>query len=128
MKTYARWLFGLAAAFNAAVGLALLFARPMLGPLLGLAPITGSNIAIVNVAGGLIVLFAYAYLRVALDPVRFRSFIGLAVIGKLIAVVGVVTPWLVGAIDARLPGLVGGDLVFAVLFADYLRRTRSSAA
>ena len=123
MKTYAHWLFGLAAAFNALVGLAMLLGRPLLGPMLGLAPLVGTNIAIANLAAGLILTFAYAYLRVAMDPVRFRPFIGLAVIGKLLAVACVVWPWLAGDIDARLPRLVAGDFVFALLFADYLRRT-----
>jgi len=59
-----------------------------------------------------------------MDPVRFRPFIGLSAFGKLAAAIGVALPWLAGAIDARLPALDGGDVIFAALFLDYLRRTR----
>jgi hypothetical protein len=38
----------------------------------------------------------------------------------------VVAPWLTGAVQTRPPLLLGGDLVFALLFLDYLRRTAAT--
>ncbi len=118
----APWLFGVAAAFNVAVGIGLLFLRPWLAPLLGLDPIAGTNLVLIDLAGGLILLFGYAYARVAMDPTRYRPYIPLGIGGKLVAVVSAAAPWLAGEISWRLPLLAGGDLVFAALFLAYLRR------
>jgi hypothetical protein len=74
----------------------------------------------------LVAVFGYTYLRIAQDPERFRSFIELGVIGKLLAVAAVVWPWLAGDIGWQLPLLVSGDVVFALLFIGYLHRTRRS--
>ena len=125
MKSYARWLFGTAAAFNIALGLALLFLRPQLEPLLQIEPAQGANLVLGNLAGLLAALLGFIYALIAGDPARYRSIIILAAAGKLLAVVVVVTPWLRGEISAALPMLVAGDAVFAALFLDYLRRTRA---
>jgi hypothetical protein len=123
MKPYARWLFGIAAALNFLVAVGLLFLRPWLAPLLGLDPITGTNLVLVNFAGTMIGLFGYGYLRIARDPARFRPFIHYSAIGKLLAVAGAAWPWLSGAIPSTIPLAMSGDVVFALLFIDYLRRT-----
>ncbi len=127
MKTYARWLFGFSTALNVAVGLAILFLRPLIAGALGLSPIAGTNLVLVNFAGAMIVLFGYGYLRIAMDPVYFRPLIHVQAIGKLLAFVCAAVPWLMGAIPARLPLLLLGDVVLALLFLDYLRRSRWSA-
>ena len=66
----------------------------------------------------------FGYARVALEPGRFRPLIAIGAWGKL-AAVGTV---LVGALTVphlwRLLALVSGDVAFAALFLDYLRRTR----
>ena len=69
-------------------------------------------------------LFGWAYLQIARDPRRYRPFIGLGAIGKLLAVAATTLPWLRGEIGAALPMLIGGDLVLALLFLDFLRRTQ----
>ena len=124
MKLSAPWLFGAAAAFNFAVGFALLALRPWAGPLLHLDPIAGTNLVLVDLTGGFILLFAYGYARIALDPVGWRPLIGLSAIGKAMAAVGVILPWAMGQIPAVLPSLVGGDVVFAGLFVVFLRQGR----
>jgi hypothetical protein len=124
MSGYSRALFGSAALFNFAVAAGLSLFRPLLAPLLGLEPVSGANAAVFNVAAALVAVFGYAYWRAALDPVRYRPYIELGIIGKLVVVIVVCASWLAGSIDGRLPGLAGGDLLFAALFADYLRRTR----
>ena len=64
---------------------------------------------------------------IALDPVRYRVFIPLSIVGKLSAVVCISAPWLAGKIPATLPMLGSGDLIFAALFLVYLIRTRRQA-
>ena len=44
MQTYARWLFGTAAAFNILIGLSLVFLRPLLQARLGIEPAEGANL------------------------------------------------------------------------------------
>jgi hypothetical protein len=127
MTTYARWLFGIAAVFNFAVGLALLFFRPLLLGKLGFDPVTGSNIVIANLTGMFVALFGWCYLLVALDPVKNRPFIAVGAIGKLLAICCAAAPWLSGTITMKPPPLLAGDLILALLFLDYLRRTRQSA-
>ena len=124
MDTYARRLFGVAAFTNFLFAFVLLFLRPVLARLVALDPVAGTNRVFVYLTATLVGAFGYSYLRVAGDPRRFRSFIELGAIGKLLAVTAVTVPWLAGEIGWRLPSLIGGDLVFALLFIDYLRRTR----
>ncbi|HXQ17547.1 MAG TPA: hypothetical protein VN814_23255 [Caulobacteraceae bacterium] len=123
MSAYARWLFGVAAAANLLVAAAMSLGQGLFVSILGLDPITGTNIVLVDLAAVLIGAFGYGYGRIALDPGRFRSLIAIGAWGKLAAVATV----LVGALTVphlwRLFALVGGDVAFAVLFLDYLRRT-----
>lgn len=125
MQTYARWLFGAAAAFNILLCLALVFLRPLLQQRLGIDPAEGVNLVLGNLAGLLAGLLGVIYALIARDPARYRPIIILAAIGKLLAVVTVLTPWLRGEISATLPMLVAGDAVFAALFLDYVRRMRA---
>jgi len=92
--------------------------------LLPLDPIGGTNLVLANLAGLLVASFGYDYARVAGDPVTFRPYIHLGAIGKLLAVAGVVWPWWIGAVSWKLPALVGIDLIYAILFLDFLRRTK----
>ncbi len=124
MHAYARWLFGIAAAFNLSMAGGLLFLRPWIAPILKLDPPSGTNLAAVNITGVLIATFGYAYARVAMDPARFRPYVTLGIVGKLLVVAATLFTFLAGSIDWRLPALAGFDCVFTVLFLDYLRRTR----
>ena len=126
MQAYTRWLFGAAATVNFVVGLVFLFARSWFLGTFGLDAVAGSNIVLGNLVGMFIVLFGYSYLLVAMDAARYRVFIPLGAIGKLCAVACGVVPWVLHEVSATLPALLGIDLVFAVLFFDYLRRTRAS--
>jgi hypothetical protein len=78
----------------------------------------------VYLSATMIGLFGWAYLQVARDPRRYRPFVGLGAAGKLLAVTAATVPWLRGDIGAALPLLIGGDLVLALLFIDFLRRAR----
>jgi hypothetical protein len=72
----------------------------------------------------LIASFGVAYVCVAVNPGKYRPYIPLGVVGKLMVVAVVCWPWLGGNVSWRLPALASSDLVFAALFADYLRRTQ----
>ena len=123
MRGYARWLFGVSAATNLVVSGTLLFFGSLVARRLALDPIVGTNVVLFDFAGMTIGLFGYAYIRVALDPDRFRPLIHVTALGKLFAFASAALPWLTGIISSRLPVLLSADVVFAILFLDYLRRT-----
>jgi hypothetical protein len=104
--------------FNLAVGGALLFLSPWLFTLLKLAPIDATNWVTLNLTGCFVALFGYSFARVAADPVKYRPYIHLAAIGKLLAVAGVIVPWLSGRVPDALPAFIGADLIYAILFLD----------
>jgi hypothetical protein len=123
MTNYARVLFGIAALFNFSVAAGLIFLREPLAPLLSMDPATGTNVLAFNMAGALIGVFGYAYWRVAMDPVAYRPYVHLGIVGKLLAVIVAAATWITADVSWQLPALAGGDLLFVALFADYLRRT-----
>ena len=124
MTRYARWLFGISAVTNFAVSGALVLFGAFVARRLALDPIVGTNVVLFNFAGLTIGLFGYAYVRVALDPSHFRPLIHVTAIGKLLAFASAALPWLTGIISSRLPLLLSADVMFAILFFDYLRRTK----
>ena len=124
MSAYARWLFGSAAAANLIVAAWLALAQGLFVAVLRIDPITGSNVVIADLAAVLIAAFGYGYLRIALDPVRFRPLIHVGAVGKLAAVATVFAGVMFIPHVWPLALLVSGDAVFAGLFLDYLRRTR----
>jgi hypothetical protein len=127
MSAYARWLFGIAAAANLLVAASMSVGQRLFVAALALDPISGTNVILVDLAALLIATFGYGYARIALDPRRLRPLIGIGAIGKLAAVALV----LFGAIADprlwRLFALISGDVLFAGLFLDYLRRTADSS-
>ncbi|MGO9603965.1 MAG: hypothetical protein ACLQAT_11290 [Candidatus Binataceae bacterium] len=125
MKTYARVLFTVAAAFNFAIAGAALFARPALLAMLELDPVTGTNVVFVTITAVMIACFGYSYACIAYDAQKYRAYISLGIIGKLLVVGTVCWLWLAGTLSPRLPSLAAGDLIFAALFADYLRRSQN---
>jgi len=126
MDTYARKLFSISAAFNFAVAASLLFLSGAIFPLLGLEPVAGANLTLPYVAAALVASYGYAYACLAYDARKYRSYIPLAIVGKLMVFAVVCSLWRAGDVSWRLPGVASADLVFALLFIDYLRRTRSA--
>jgi hypothetical protein len=124
MKTYARWLFGTAALFNISIALNLLVLRYwVVSPLMPLDPIRGTNVLFANFSGAFVGLFGIVYVLIAIDPAKYRLYIPLGAVGKLLAVACAAAAWLMGAVPWQMPATTGVDLVYAVLFFDYLRRT-----
>lgn len=123
-SSYTRLLFSVAALFNLAVALGLLTASAQIGALLNLGPATAGSVVLSNLSGAFVGLFAYAYARVAMDPQRYRVYVELGAIGKMLVLPAAGIPWAMGYIGWELPLLACGDLFFALLFWDWLRRTR----
>jgi len=124
VNAYARILFSVAAAFNFLIAGAVLFARPALLAMLELDPATGTNLVFVTITAAMIACFGYSYACIAYDAQKYRVYVSLGIIGKLLVVGTVCWLWRSGAVSSRLPALASGDLIFAALFVDYLRRSR----
>jgi hypothetical protein len=114
-----RLLFTVAAIFNAVVGLAMLLAYDSLVPWLGLP---SQPTVWIHIIALIVLVFGYAYWRIARDPSRFREYVALGIVGKLAFVVAIYGHFLAGDATAALATLVTADLVFAGLFAAYLAR------
>lgn len=128
MNGHAKILFVIAALFNVAVGLSWLAAFPLVQNLMQLAPAEGSNRMILNICAVLVLTFGYAYYMVSRDPVKYRPYAVLGTIGKL-AVVAVVLPVIIQGGQGYILGWVAmGDLVFALLFAHFLKTHPAGSA
>jgi hypothetical protein len=119
----ARLLFTVAAIFNAVVGLAMLLAYDLLAPLLGFPP---RPTVWIHIIASIVLVFGYAYWRIARDPVRFREYVVLGIVGKLAFVIAIYGHFVAGDATAALAMLVTADLVFAGIFAAYLARTSAN--
>jgi len=120
----ARSLFGIAALFNFLVGIPMLVAYPLVARLLQLE---GPPTMWFHIVAAIIVVFGYAYARIAQDPVKYRPFISLGIVGKLAFVVAIYGHWLQGTAPTPIALLVTVDLVFAAIFAAYLRTSAEPA-
>ncbi|EMM7970279.1 hypothetical protein M8R19_30185 [Pseudomonas sp. R3.Fl] len=122
MLTHARWLMGTAALFNWSVVFGFLFLNGLLTRLLDLAPSTGTNLAMRDLALVLIATFGAAYLYAAFDPLRGRPYIALGILGKALVALAMFAHWALGNIGWQLPALVMGDVIYSLLFIHFLRR------
>ena len=116
-------LFRLGAAFNLLVGVSMLVAWPAVAALIG---VTTPRSVFTDLVGAVVALFGWVYWRIAVDPVGCRSYVLLGIVGKLLFVAVIYANFAVGHAPAGLVVLVTADLVFAVLFARWLRRTATT--
>lgn len=116
-------LFRIGAAFNVLVGLPMLVAWPTAAALLGL---TTPRSVYTDLVGAIVAMFGWVYWRIAEDPVGCRSYVLLGIVGKLTFVAVIYANWALGRAPAALAVLVTADLVFAILFARWLRRTAAT--
>lgn len=114
----ARALFTVAAIFNVVVGVAMLLTYDGLAPWLGLPP---QPTVWVHLVALVVLVFGYAYWRVARDPRRYREYIFLGMVAKLGFVAVIYGHFLAGDATATLAALVTADLVFAGLFGAQLK-------
>jgi len=122
---YATRVFGTAAIFNVLIGAGILLA-PALGlPVMGVAP--PENPIFLRLAAGLIVLLGIGYYLTARNPGRNRDLMLLGGLGKLFVLPLMLSAWRQGQVG--FPAVLGGagDLVFALLFFDIMRRMRGVA-
>lgn len=120
---YARKLFTTAAIFNLLAGLPLLIAMRPVGELMGLQ-ITPTAALFIHITMGVVVVFGWVYWQIARDPLRYRPYILLGIILKLLVVGVIYAHWLVGDISWPLPALAFGDIVFSFLFWRYYLQTK----
>jgi hypothetical protein len=113
----AKPLFTVAAVFNVLVGLGILLGYSRLAPLLGFPP---QPTVWIHIIALVVLVFGYAYWRVAMDPARFREYVRLGILGKLAFVAAIYGHFLNGSATGALAILVSADLLFAVLFGAYL--------
>jgi len=116
----ARPLFTVAAIFNVLVGLGILLAYDRLAPWLGFPP---KPTVWIHIVALVVLIFGYAYWRIATDPVRFREYVVLGIVGKLAFAAAIYGHYLAGDATAALAVLVSADVLFAALFGTYLKRT-----
>ena len=116
-------LFRIGAAFNVLVGLPMLVAWPTAVALLG---VTTPRSVYTDLVGAIVAMFGWVYWRIAEDPVGSRSYVLLGIVGKLTFVAVIYANWALGRAPAALAALVTADLVFAILFARWLRRTATT--
>jgi len=124
MPAYARGLFGVAAVLNFLVGLILLAAPATAMAFAGVGPVPANAVVLVWFAGIMIGVFGYCYARIALDPATYRPLVHIGAVGKLLAVGCALAVWALGLDGPRLARVLAPDAVFAILFLDYLRRTK----
>lgn len=117
-----RGLFVTAAWFNWLAGLPLLVATGPVAPLMGLQ-LNAAATMFIQLTAGIVVVFGGVYWLIARDPVRYRVYIPLGILLKAYFVVVIYGWWLSGSLAWPLAALVSGDVVFAVLFWRYYRRS-----
>jgi hypothetical protein len=122
MLSAAHRLFLPAAIFNWLVAGGLLLLSNVMGPLLQLDPASGTNLALRDLCMALVAVFGFAYWRIAFDPLRYRAYIELGIVGKALVVLIIYGHWLTGNIGWQLPAVAFCDAVFAVLFWNFLQR------
>jgi hypothetical protein len=119
----ARPLFTVAAVFNLLVGVPMLVAYPVVARMLALQ---GPPTVWFHIVACVVVLFGWVYWQIARDPVQFRPYVVLGIVAKSLFVVVIYGHWLAGDVSGRVAALVTADLVFALVFAAYLRASASA--
>lgn len=117
-------VFWVAAAFNMAVGGALLLGADAIVATFG-GPAPGQKL-IIHTAALLIMVFGLGYAMVARNLRAHTGIVSLGVVGKLtMPIIGAIH-YAQGEIPLNALLLTLGDLVFAVLFVIFLRQSASS--
>jgi hypothetical protein len=125
-EIYDRILFGVAAAWNLGAAATLLFNPDFLLARLGVSDAAARVLA--RSFASSVTTWGIGYAMIAFNRKRFRDFAWLGVISKTIFFTIYAVAFFNGQISfaAFIPALV--DLVFAILFAEFLWRTSRNAA
>lgn len=116
-----RLIFGSAALFNFCAGVPLLLATAWMGELMTLN-LNPSGQMFLRLIAIMMIVFAWAYWMIGVDPVRYRPYLVLGGVLKVAVVIMFSSAWLSGISGPQLPALALGDVLYAWLFYDYYRR------
>lgn len=111
-----RGIFASAALFNWAVGAGLILAMPLFERLTGQQPVATSAKVYVDLFAVVVIAFGAAYLMLAIDFGKYRSFAVLGAAAKLAVVATVTCHYLAGHVGWPLLALSSVDLIYALLF------------
>jgi hypothetical protein len=109
-----RILYYLAAAYDGLLGLLFIVAGPRVYELAGITP--PNHWGYVHFAAGLLVLFGFMFLRIALRPVEERNLVLYGIFLKICYVATVAWYWINGGVPDMWKWFAGADVVFAFLF------------
>ena len=109
-----RIFYAVAAAYDGLLGLAFLAAAPQVYALAGITP--PNHWGYVHFAAGLLVIFGYMFLTIALRPVENRQLIVYGILLKVCYVTTVGWHWYHGGIPNMWKYFALADTIFAVLF------------
>jgi hypothetical protein len=126
MVNAGKYLFQTAAGFNFLVALAMLFGRGILAQLVQGTPIAGTNLLVNDFAASLVIALGLVFIVIARDPVRYRPFIVVSIIAKLMSV-AVAAFFLAvhGAENWQAPSLAVTEFLFMCSFWRYYAATAS---
>jgi hypothetical protein len=110
-----------AGAFNFAAALLLVVLARLAPQLLGVDPLSSSQLMYVDLAALLVVGFGIGYVLGGVDLARFWPFISLGVVGKAGVAAIALVYFVTGNTGLLVVLLASGDAVFAVLFVRLLR-------
>jgi len=116
MKTLlpVRLLYALAAAYDGLLGLAFLVAGPRIFAAVGITP--PNHWGYVHFAAGVLVIFGYMFLSIALAPLANRNLVVYGILLKICYVSVVIWYWYAGGIPNMWKYFAAADTVFGVLF------------
>jgi hypothetical protein len=123
----ARRLFYPAALFNVVVAVPFIVDPVGTGTALGMSPIP-TDLVFVRLTFGAVMMFGLMYFHAGWNPVRYRANVGYGIVGKVATVTCVLGYWLAGSINSVLPAIASFDILWAVLFIAYLRRTSANGS
>ena len=109
-----RILYSVAAAYDGLLGLLFIVAGPQVFQLAGITP--PNHWGYVHFAAGVLVLFGYLFLQIALRPLRERNLILYGIFLKICYVATVGWHWAQGGVPDMWKWFAGADVVFAFLF------------
>jgi len=129
MVEVGRYLFRTAAGFNLFVGLAMLFGRGILARLVPGTPVAGTNLLVNDYAACLVIAFGLVFVVISKDPVRYRPFIVVSIISKLLSVaVAAFFLTVHGAENWQAPSLAVSEFLFMCSFWRYYSTTKMFVA
>ncbi|MFG0330367.1 MAG: hypothetical protein ACF8PN_10765 [Phycisphaerales bacterium] len=126
MAPWIRPLFGFAAAYDLILGLGFLVAGPAIFNAFNITP--PNHWGYIYFSAGVVLIFGVAFAMVALDPRRYRDFIWLGVLFKLVYSGVSLGYFFFGDIPAPWVWFGWFDLVFAGLFVAAAAQLRPSGS